>query len=328
MMCIAKQNAYRPSRKRLLISCATMAMASAALMPQKAHAQAFQGTIMSATNASQTSVGTGTETITVTAPTATVNWNPTGSPNTNNNLDFLPAGTVATFQGTADAGNYTVLNRIVPDGAYAIELNGTVNSYVDGGATGGNIWFYSPNGILVGGSAVFNVGGLLLTTADPGDSWTADANGFSGSFSASNTSSKISIANGAQINAQNDYVALIAPRIEQGGDVTVGSSAAYVAADQVNMTFSAGLFDIAVGLGTDDANGIVHTGNTIGIANGSGGQAIYMVAVPKNTALQMLLQGGTVGFQDALGASVQDGQIILSAGYSVSNVGETPSADR
>ena len=58
-----------------------------------------------------------------------------------------------------------MLNRIVPtDPTRAISLNGTVNSTLAGGATGGNIWFVSPGGIVVGATATFDVGGLLLTT--------------------------------------------------------------------------------------------------------------------------------------------------------------------
>ena len=84
---------------------------------------------------------------------------------------------------------------------------------------------------------MFDVGGLLLTTADPGDGWTNSAGAFSASMRAPNSSSKIQIASGAQLNAlqQNSYVALVAPRIEQGGKVRVNGSAAYVAGDSVSL---------------------------------------------------------------------------------------------
>ena len=68
MICTA-QRTHRAIRRKLLISCATFAIATAALTPQKVRAQAaptgaFQGTITSSSGASQTSMGTGTETIT------------------------------------------------------------------------------------------------------------------------------------------------------------------------------------------------------------------------------------------------------------------------
>src|SRR5207244_13119055 len=120
---------------------------------------------------------------------------------------------------------------------------------------------------------------------------------------------------GAQINALEpvSYVALVAPRIEQGGDVRVNGSAAYVAGEQVTMAMNQGLFDIQVDVGTTDPNGIVHTGETSGPANSHN---ITMVAVPKNQALTMLL-GGTVGF-DVSAVQFDKGQIILSAGQGVS----------
>jgi len=168
----------------LLLSCAAVAIGTAAIAPKAARAQAFNGTISSSTNASRTSVGAGAETITVSGPTATVNWAPNESGS--GTIDFLPSGNVATFTSSPGVTDYTVLNRIVPtDASRGISLNGTIQSFLEGsGTTGGNIWFYSPGGIAVGVKAVVNVGGLLLTTADPLRGWSADANGFSASFAA------------------------------------------------------------------------------------------------------------------------------------------------
>ncbi|HET7605102.1 MAG TPA: hypothetical protein VFK28_03410, partial [Sphingomicrobium sp.] len=318
------QPAYRALRNKLLISCATAAIATVAVTPQKAHAQvagAFRGSITGTTGVVSRDQTSGTtETINIGSPTATIDWNPLGEINTDGNMVFLPAGNVATFQGDANAGDYTVLNRILPDGAVAIQLDGTVNSLVDGGATGGKIWFYSPNGLVIGSTAVFDVGGLLLTTLEP-TSLDPGSNSFFATFgNAINPNAKISIADTAKINAlaNNSYVALIAPRIEQGGTVQVNGSAAYVAGEAVTMTMNQGLFDISVDIGTDDGNGVVHTGSTTGPANQAAGDnhRIYMVAVPKNTALTMLL-GGTVGFGDAASAEVQNGAIYISSGAHV-----------
>ena len=161
---------------------------------------------------------------------------------------------------------------------------------------------------------------MLLTTNDVTNFCTS-ANGFNASFSGpSGSNSSISIQNGAQINAlkQGSYVAMIAPRIEQGGKIRVNGSAAYAAGEQLTMTMNQGLFDIQVNVGTTDGNGIVHTGETSGPANATAADnhKIYMVAVPKNQALTMLL-GGTVGFDDAVNASVENGQILLSSGWGV-----------
>jgi filamentous hemagglutinin family protein len=327
MICTA-QPAYRAIRNKLLISCATAAIATGAVTPQRAHAQvagAFRGSITATTGTVSRNQTSGTtETISVGSPTATIDWNPLGEINQDGNMVFLPAGNVATFQGDANAGDYTVLNRILPDGAVAIQFDGTVNSLVDGGATGGKIWFYSPNGLVIGSTAVFDVGGLLLTTLEP-TTFDPGSTSFFESFGqgqmATDPTAKIQIASGAQIKAlaANSYVALIAPRIEQGGTVQVNGSAAYAAGEGVTMTMNQGLFDIAIDVGTDDGAGVVHTGSTTGPANqaATDNHGIYMVAVPKHTALTMLL-GGTVGFDDAVSADVENGAIYISSGAHVS----------
>jgi filamentous hemagglutinin family protein len=310
-----------PTRKRLMMSCASLALATAALNPQAVRAQAFQGTISSNTGSVTRSTPTATtETITIGTNTATINWSPTHQEGSGT-IDFLPVGNTATFTSSAGIADYTVLNRILPtDATRGISLNGHVISTLQGtNTTGGRIWFYSPGGILIGSTAVIDVGSLLLTTNDVTSLGTT-SNGFNATFgSPSGSTSKIQVQNGAQINAlqAGSYVAMIAPRIEQGGKVRVNGSAAYVAAEQATLTINQGLFDIQVDVGTSDPNGIVHTGETSGPANvaATDNHSIYMVAMPKNQALEMLL-GGTVGFDGAAIAQVQNGQIILSSGYS------------
>ena len=255
-----------------------------------------------------------TETITIGSSTATLNWTPFDQQIGGGTIDFLPTGNVATFTSAPGIADYTVLNRIVPtDATRAIGFNGQVISTLQGtDAIGGNIWFYSPGGIVVGATAVFDVGSLLLTTNQISHSAP-----FSFTFTAPESSkSTVQIMPGAQINViqPGSYVALIAPRIEQGGTVRVNGSAAYVAGEQVSMTVNQGLFDIQVDVGTTNSNGIVHTGETSGPANSAlaDNHSITIIAVPKNQALTMLL-GGTIGF-DAANAEVQNGQITLTSG--------------
>ena len=80
---------------------------------------------------------------------------------------------------------------------------------------------------------MFDVGSLLLTTNDVSNLSTS-TNGFSATFTVRRPPRRISNHAGAQINAlqQDSYVALIAPRIEQGGKVQVNGSAAYAAGEQ------------------------------------------------------------------------------------------------
>src|SRR5436190_11983156 len=211
--------AYRLKRQKLLVSCATLAI-TVALTPQRAWAQAFQGTPATVSGTVSYDRATpGSETITVGSTTATVNWTPSDSQGTGN-VVFLPVGNTATYQGASGIPNFTILNRIVPsDPTRTVELDGSVFSKLAGGAAGGNVWFYSPGGILIGSKAVFDVGGLLLSSVDLPNGFSITASGFTAAFSKSAAAAgSIKILSGAQINAHNSYVAVIAPRIEQGGN--------------------------------------------------------------------------------------------------------------
>ncbi|MEQ1689469.1 MAG: hypothetical protein ABL874_12935, partial [Sphingopyxis sp.] len=241
-------------------------------------------------------------------------------------IDFLPVGRAARFTGFAD---FTVLNRIIPvDGndmpiARMIALNGTITSDLFGQQPGGNVWFYSPGGILVGATGVINVGSLVLSSRD------IDMTGgllspsgqirFRDPSVAGTAGSRVEIAAGASINAFNgtpsgSYIALVAPRIVQAGTVRVDGSVALVAAEQADIRINNGLFDINVLVGSSDANGIAHSGTTGG-PSGAGNRA-YLVAVPKNQAMTMLLSG-TIGFETASTVTLTEGGIVLSAGHNV-----------
>ena len=196
--------AYRLKRHRLFFSCATLAI-TVALTPGRAWGQAFQGAPTTQAGTVSYSRSTpGTETITIGSSTATINWAPTDAQGAGN-VVFLPAGNTATYQGGSGLSGFTVLNRIVPTVATrAIELNGTVLSKLDGGTTGGNVWFYSPGGIVIGSQAVFDVGGLLLSSLDLPSGFSADANGFTASFAkAASGAGSIKLLSGAQVNARN-----------------------------------------------------------------------------------------------------------------------------
>ncbi len=280
-----------------------------------------------------------------------INWAPLDTATldtTNAPINILPSGRSITFNS---ASEFTVLNRIMPTASLsgdfrAIQFNGTVNTRVNG-TQGGSAWFYSPGGIIAGAGSAFNVGSLVLTTNDIDTS--GGLFGPSGEIRFSgiaDSSSAVSIAQTASIDANsafstiNDYVALVAPRVVQGGSVDVNGSAAYVAAEQADLLINNGLFDIAVTVGTADGNGIVHTGSTTGnsatpIADdpdtmgineaNRDAQAIYMVAVPKNAAITMLV-GGQVGYRPAAEAAIVNGEVVLSAGYNVSVGGSTSNA--
>ncbi len=255
--------------------------------------------------------------------TAVINWAPSDTKIGGGPISFLPLGSSATF--SADNGqSYTIFNRILPtDPTRAVQFDGTVNSLLNAGFSGvpatpgGTLWFYSPGGIIAGPTAVFNIGNLVLTSNDIdtkgglyGPNGQIRFRGASGSLSA------VNINAGALIKSTvaGSYVALVAPRVQQAGTINVTGSSALIAAEQADVTINNGLFDIAFLVGTGDANGVVHTGTTGGPAATATdpNHVVYLAAMPKNTAITMLV-GGNLGF-GAVSAGVINNTVVLSSG--------------
>ncbi|MBX9813102.1 MAG: hypothetical protein K2X76_00195, partial [Sphingomonas sp.] len=317
----------RRARRRWLAGAAPLALALA-LIPAPAMGQAFQGTgnVVGGVNAT-IATGPGQTTIFVNAPEAIINWSANGTNGSTAPIDFLPAGTTATFTANPQFNitGFTVLNRILPtDPATGlatnqpIAFNGTVESVV-GRLAGGNIWFYSPGGLIVGATGVFNVGGLVLTTndIDTAGGLFGPGNAIRFGTGTPNPAGAVQINAGARINA-GSYLAVVAPRVVQAGTVTVDGSTAYVAAERATIAINAGLFDIDIAVGSADPNGIVHSGTTTGPATtgAADAQRVYLVGLAKNDALTMLLSG-TIGYTAAAIAANEAGAVILSAGGGV-----------
>lgn len=265
----------------------------------------------------------GVETITIASPSAIIDWKPISPTDP---FVFLPSGNVATFQNGRTNSDFVVLNRILTN--VPSRFDGTVISRLvrPSGAPvrGGTILFASPGGIILGPKAVFDVGSLVLTTlnvVDDGAGNFFDATGtltFNGGGDFPNAA--IVTMTGSQIEALSggSYVAMVAPRIEHGGSVRVNGSAAYIAGEALTLRVNQGLFDIVVETGSANATPILHTGSTGGPASSGTDDVhgIYMVAVPKNEAITAVLQGD-VGFDPAVSAAVENGVIVLSAGFNV-----------
>ncbi|MBO9694822.1 MAG: hypothetical protein J7499_01360 [Sphingopyxis sp.] len=327
MRATATASPTHKGKRRLLTSCAIAAGMVALAYGGPALAQvAGSGTITTLPAGTTAGTGANPTTVNVTGPQSIVDWTPANTP-AGGVIDFLPAGNTLNFVGNAP--DYIVLNRFV-DGAGTsitdqIGLNGTVNSYVGSttGPRGGNIWFYNAGGILIGNSGVINVGSLVLTANNIDTVGGLLGPGNTIRFRGAAGTSAITV-NGA-INANNgnpggSYVALVAPRVVQAGAVRVDGSVAYVAAEQADIRINSGLFDINVTVGAEGGNAITHTGTTTGPAHQQGDtdqSRIYMVAIPKNDAVTMLVSGA-IGYDDALSAQVDpDGAVRLSAGYNI-----------
>ena len=314
-------------RRALMLGCAFAALVAAPGLEQAGNAQAFNAnpTIRAGTvNIDRSTPNR--DVITVSSPSAIVDWRPIFSPPPPDPILFLPSGAVALFQSGAGGNDFAILNRIVPVGQSRIRFDGTVISRLQtaaGAVPGGTVVFSSPTGMIIGAKAVFDVGNLLLTTLDPA----LDANDLffiGGAFQlgggGNNPTAAVVVEAGANILAlgEGSWVSLVAPRVEQNGSVRVNGSAAYVAAQQVELAINQGLFDINIVVGTDEATAILHTGTTGGPASGGAGDnhVIAMATAAAKDPVTVLLSGN-VGYDAATSAAVENGTIILSAGHDV-----------
>lgn len=329
----------RNGKRRLLESCAIVAGLAAlayggpALAQVAGTGQAVTGPGLSTPTISPP--GPGPTTVDTTGAQTIINWTPSNAP-VSGVIDFLPAGNTLNFTGT---GQYIVLNRFISGAGLPISdqiaINGTVNSidFATSGGRGGNIWFYNAGGILIGASGVINVGSLVLTANDIlttdgllGPAGEIRFRGAAGSTSAITVNGAIN-ANTA-LSPGSSYIALVAPRVVQAGAVRVDGSVGYVAAEQADIRINGGLFDINVQVGAEGGNVITHTGTTGGpghLDSNPNDSRVYMVAIPKNLAVTMLVSG-QIGY-DAVSAQVDpNGAVRLSAGYNVTNgeVNDTP----
>lgn len=314
------------SRKALPF-CSSLAIATVLLSAMPAAAQSFQGSGTFNSGSGTITTGTGTTTVNLTSSDAVIDWT-TFDTATNPNvpINFQPAGTTATFSSASD---FSVLNRILPtDPSRPIQFNGTVLARV-AQAAGGTVYFYSPGGIIVGASAIFDVGNLGLTSIAPEVVGGVFEQGSGNEFARFNgpvtAGSAVTIQPGARITGTapgiGSYLAVVAPRIDQGGSIDGKRVVALVSADAATLTFNPnGLFDIQVASGTSATGTTLFNGGSITGPAGDAGIAsrIYMVAVPKNDAITMAIgSGSSLGFAIADAADVDGNAVVLSAGFDI-----------
>lgn len=316
-------------RRRLLVSSSVGLLLSISVGSLQAAAQSFQGTASVVAGAASVSTSANSTTIVLSAPSSVIDWTPTDRSSGPSPVNFQLAGTTATFTNDPQLTNgFAVLNRILPaDPSRAVALNGTTLARLQSASgtigRGGTIFFYSPGGILVGGTAVIDVGRLGLTSAplevDSAGTFLTDTG--LARFTTANPGTQVSIAKGARLTA-SDFVAVVAPVVTNNGVINGGKSTALVAADAARITFSpSGLFDIEVEAGSSGLGDVLGVGGTItGSASPSPGEAhrVYLVAVPRNAAITMAISSGTtLGFDIAGAANLDGNAVVLSAGQDI-----------
>ncbi|WP_120077243.1 beta strand repeat-containing protein [Aurantiacibacter odishensis] len=318
------------ARSALLRGCAPAALTLALLAaPQTAGAQAYNATFEVVQGSVTVDRSQATfDRIEVDGFDAVIDWFPNeinGAPEI-----FLPNGNTAIYTGAPNAGGFAILNRIQPTQIAApAEFAGTVQAFLTNGqgtpiAPGGFVAFYSPTGILVGSTAVFEVPQLMLTTnAVDIASFTDFATG-AGPLLLSGNNSSITIAPGASFTGtpEGSFFIVSSTNIDMAGDAYFNGSTAYVGALEAQLTHNSGLFDIIIPFASgSEGQAISHTGSTGGPESSGAGDnhIIYGVtsSVSDTSVGVSMLFSGNLGFDVATGATVAGGEIILSANYNV-----------
>ncbi len=135
--------------------------------------------------------------------------------------------------------NTTNLVNLVQD---QVVINGMVNSYLTGGSDnnkiGGNIYFASPNGFLLGSSGVLNVGGLFVSTPTQASMNNFISNAFSGGSANGTFISGYTDSNGnfgfANFALNPGAVIEIDGKVNAVGDVNLLSGGSINVAGQIN----------------------------------------------------------------------------------------------
>ncbi len=334
------------NRVRMMTGCGSAALALGLMLASgEAAAQGIQAegqVVFGGAEIFSLSSPTGSSTVVeANTPAVVIDWTPFEDAN-GNAFDFLPNGNEAIFQNAFGLSNFAVLNRILPStNGSVVVINGSVISRIQdfsssfsGGVSvqpasghftpGGFVAFYSPTGFLIGSTATFDVGNLLLTTLDATPENFADFAASGGTLNLAaqqGSTASIRIESGAQINglSENSFFAAVAADVRMSGTSRVNGSQAYVAGEVVNLRFSNGLFDIEVPVGTAKGGTVLELDGIIGGPASTGSldnHVIYGVAAAQADPITMLLSGN-IGFEPALQAGIVNGEIILSANYDV-----------
>jgi filamentous hemagglutinin family protein len=227
------------------------------------------------------------------------------------------------------SNGWIVLNR-VPVGSASI--NGNLFGCLDAscGSQGGNIWVYAADGVLIGPNARVNAGGFLATTSPLA---TSDSDFLAGTepvadqfdFGSSVSGSSIQVASGAQINAANGSVALVAPQVTTaaGSSVSASGTVLYGAAQSYRIKFAQNFsddldlvdFEVPAGRagGTDSSTPINVAGNT------TAGK-VFIASVSKADVANAIID--VSGSVTATSASAQGGDIVLSGDGDVNVSGQ------
>ena len=306
---MSKASLFTRTTAKLLISAAPAAIAMTA-MPAAAQSTnagtvnsistGVGGTAPAFSGATSNTSGADTSTITLGASHTILNW------------DGFNLNAGDTLNYVFGANNWIALNRV--DGASAATINGAIFGKIGStvGASGGNIWFLAPGGVIVNSTGSINAGGILLSSGN-----ITDSDFFASNFNFLDASNNITVTSGASLTASNGALTLIAPSISFHGNAVASGSIALVGAKDVSVVFDGDMdayvaLTIAEGSGASVAVDVGANASFNAAAPASGGKT-YIVAAGDGVGLGSVLIGGTAANR----VEFDQGDVVL---YAAGNV--------
>jgi filamentous hemagglutinin family protein len=222
-----------------------------------------------------------------------------------------------------DQRNWIVLNRVTSG---PINIDGMVQAVQAANANatgpiGGNVWFYSPQGVAFGPSTRVDVGGLLATTAAVDQTAFLNTGNLNMPFTGSGSGGPVTIAGGALFNSPGGHLAFVAPQVSSGAGSSVNAgnlgTAAYGAVDSYEIRFvPIGNNDLAfftflvpgVAAGTPHATPMNLSGTTRG-AN------VYLTAISRQGLAGMLINAP--GLIEGRSSVASYGQVTITTGRNI-----------
>ncbi|MBL8479841.1 MAG: filamentous hemagglutinin N-terminal domain-containing protein, partial [Sterolibacteriaceae bacterium] len=213
------------------------------------------------------------------------------------NWDSFNIGSHAHVNFVQPGSSSVILNRVLGGEGSAIFGRMTAN---------GNVFISNPGGILFAPGARVDVGGLVASSLG-----ISDANFLAGKYHFERVGAGGTVANQGTINAANGgFVALIAPRVANGGSITAsGGSVGMAAGDSVNLDFDHdGLLSFQVNVATAAARA-----DNSGVIVADGGRVVMDVRA-KEALLSTVLNSD--GIIRARSLESRNGEVWLDGGGS------------
>lgn len=223
-----------------------------------------------------------------------------------------------------DQRNWIVLNRVTGG---PININGSVTGYQAANlssalpaVTSGNVWFYSPQGVVFGGSANVDVGGMLATSAAVNQAQFLDSANLNIPFTGSGSGGSVTVAGGAQF-AGKGYLAFVAPIVSTAAGATVNSgdygTAAYGAVDSYEIRFRPAFNNDLTFFTFIVPNGAAGTphDSPLNIAGATTGANVYLMAISRATLTTVLINApGLLVGQSSFN---EYGQVTITTGRNI-----------